>query len=459
MGEKNKQTTKEEKQKGKLGKVVIVGRPNVGKSTLFNKLIGKRKAVVEDKPGVTRDKLEDIAKWQNKVFKLVDTGGYMPNVDDFFLPKVREQVQKELPDADAILFVVDGKEGLTPLDEQIAQMLMPYKDKVYVVINKVDSKKAEDNIYDFYKLPFKGYYPVSAIHGTGLGDLLEDLTKEIPTSTVEPEEEEKQKEELKNIPKIALVGRPNVGKSSLFNKIVGDERTIVSPIAGTTVDAIDMLVERNGKKYLFIDTAGIRRPSNVDYGTEFFAVNRSLNAIDRADICVLVIDGKEGVTHQDQRLAGLIQRRGKGLVIDVNKVDLLPIPPEEATKQVKKRLFFVDYAPVVYTMAKTGEGLENLFKAIDKVWEDYNKQHKTSFVNNCIRKIIRDNPPPSYRGKPTKVYYAFQKKNRPPTIVVITNKKEAWKEHYKKFFIKKLRECLGIHHAPLVLEIEERNEE
>jgi len=447
----------EGKKRKKTGKVVIVGRPNVGKSTLFNKLIGKRKAVVEDKPGITRDRVVDFAKWQDKVFQLVDTGGLMPDAKDVFSPKIREQVEKELPDADAILFVVDGRDGVTPADEEIARMLMPYKDKVYVVINKTDSKKGEENIYDFYRWDFKGYYPISAVHGTGIAELLEDVTKEIETAPKELEE--KEREELKDVPKIALVGRPNVGKSSLFNKIVGEERTIVSPIAGTTVDAIDVLVERNGKKYLFIDTAGVRRPSNVDYGTEFFAVNRTLNAIDRADIAVLVIDGKEGVVHQDQRLAGLIARRGKGLVIDVNKADLLPVPPDEAERQVKKKLFFVDYAPVVFTVATTGEGIDNLFSAIDLVWEDYNKQHKTSYINNCIRKIIRENPPPHYRGKPTKVYYAFQKKTRPPTIVIITNRKEGWKEHYKKFFIRKLRECLNIHYAPLVLEIEERNEE
>jgi len=446
-------------EQGKIstGKVVIVGRPNVGKSTLFNKLVGKRKSVVDNKPGVTRDKIEDFAKWQDKIFRLVDTGGLMPGEEDFFNPKIREQVEKELPSADAILFVVDAREGLTALDEEIANMLLPYKDKVFVVINKADSKKAEENLYEFYKFPFKGYYPVSSIHGTGLAELLEDITKEIKTERREKEEE--LKEELKDIPKIALIGRPNVGKSSLFNRIVGEERTIVSPIAGTTVDAIDTLVERNGKKYLFIDTAGVRRPSNVDYGTEFFAVNRTLNAIDRSDIAVLVIDGKEGVTHQDQRLAGLVSRRGKGLVIDVNKADLLPVPPDEAERQVKRKLFFVDYAPVVFTVATKGEGIDNLFSAIDLVWKDYNKQHKTSYVNNCIRKIVRDNPPPHYRGKPTKIYYAFQKKTRPPTVVVITNRLKGWKEHYKKFFIRRLRECLNIHYAPLVLEIEERTEE
>jgi GTP-binding protein len=446
-------------QKEKLGKVIIVGRPNVGKSTLFNKLIGRRKAVIENKPGVTRDKLEDIAKWQDRVFKLVDTGGLMPKAEDIFMPKIRQQIERELPTADAILWVVDAREGLTAIDEEIAKMLLPYKDKVFVVINKVDSKKAKENIYDFYKYPFKGYYPVSSIHGTGLAELLEDLVKFIPTKKVEENDIEKQKEELKDIPKIAIIGRPNVGKSSLFNKIVGDERTIVSPIAGTTVDAVDMIVERKGKKYLFIDTAGVRKPSNVEYGTEFFAVNRTLEAIERCDIAVLVIDGMEGVTHQDQRLAGLVSRRGKGIVIDVNKADLLPIPREDAEKQVRKRLFFVDYAPIVFTVATTGKGLEELFKAIDLVWEDFNKQHKTSFVNNCIRKIIRTNPPPAYRGKPTKVYYAFQKRSRPPTIVVITNRAESWKEHYKKFFIRKLRECLGVKHAPLILEIEERGED
>ncbi|RTZ60208.1 MAG: ribosome biogenesis GTPase Der [Gammaproteobacteria bacterium] len=439
------------------GKVVIVGRPNVGKSTLFNKLVGKRKSVVEDKPGVTRDKVEDFAKWQNKIFRLVDTGGLMPHARDFFLPKVREQIEKELPSADAILFVVDAREGLTSLDEEIAQMLLPYRDKVFVVINKVDSKEAKRNVYDFYVFPFRGYYPVSSIHGHGLAELLDDLTEFIKTD--EKQKEEILKEELKDIPKIAIIGRPNVGKSSLFNQIVGEERTIVSPIAGTTVDAVDTLVERNGKKYLFIDTAGVRRPSNVEYGVEFFAVNRTLNAIERSDICILVIDGQEGVTHQDQRLAGLTFRRGKGLVIDINKADLMPVSPDEAERQVRRRLFFVDYAPVVFTIATEGDGIDNLFSAIDLVWEDYNRKHKTSYVNNCIRKIIRTNPPPSYRGKPTKIYYAFQKKTRPPTVVVITNRTESWKEHYKKFFIRRLRECLNIHYAPLVLEIAEREED
>ncbi len=441
----------------KAGKVVIVGRPNVGKSTLFNKLVGKRKSVVEDKPGVTRDKVEDFAKWQNKIFRLVDTGGLMPHAEDFFLPKVREQIEKELPSADAILFVVDAREGLTSLDEEIAQMLLPYKDKVFVVINKVDSKEAKQNVYDFYTFPFRGYYPVSSIHGHGLAELLDDLTKFIKTD--EKQKEELLKEELKDVPKIAIIGRPNAGKSSLFNQIVGEERTIVSPIAGTTVDAVDTLVERNGKKYLFIDTAGVRRPSNVEYGVEFFAVNRTLNAIERSDICILVIDGKEGVTHQDQRLAGLSFRRGKGLVIDINKADLMPVSPDEAERQVRRRLFFVDYAPVVFTIATEGKGIDNLFSAIDLVWEDYNRKHKTSYVNNCIRKIIKTNPPPSYRGKPTKIYYAFQKKTRPPTVVVITNHPESWKEHYKKFFIRRLRECLNIHYAPLVLEIAEREED
>jgi len=439
-----------------MGKVVIVGRPNVGKSTLFNKLVGKRKAVVENKPGITRDKIEDFARWQDRIFKLVDTGGLMPGEEDIFSPKIREQVERELPDADAILFVVDAREGLTPLDEEIAKMLLPYKEKVFVVANKYDSKRAEENLYEFYKFPFRGVYPVSSVHGTGLAELLEEVLKIVPTETLE--KKEKLEEELKDIPKVALVGRPNVGKSSLFNRIIGEERTIVSPVAGTTVDAVDTLVERKGKKYLFIDTAGVRRPSNVDYGTEFFAVNRTLKAIERSDIAVLVIDGKEGVTHQDQRLAGLISRRGKGLVIDVNKADLLPVSPDEAERQVRKRLFFVDYAPVVFTVATTGEGIDNLFSAVDLVWEDYNRKHKTSYVNNCIRKIIRENPPPSYRGKPTKVFYAFQKGVRPPTVVVITNRLESWKEHYKRFFIRKLRECLNIRFAPLVLEIEERKE-
>jgi len=430
-------------------RVVIIGRPNVGKSTLFNRIIGKRYAIVEDYPGVTRDKIEAKAEWAGKEFIIVDTGGLVPETKDELIREVKKVVEQEIPKADVILFVVDGKEGLNPLDQEIAKHLYPYADKVLLVVNKIDNPRQEKNVAEFYSLGFEKIFPISAQHGKGVGELLDEVVKYLKEDKVETVEE--------GI-KVAFIGRPNVGKSSLVNAILKDERVIVSPIAGTTRDAIEIPFKWKDKNFILIDTAGVRRPSNVEYGIEFYSVGRSLKAIDLADVCCLVIDASEGPTRQDKRLGGLIERRYKGCVIVANKMDISPWSEEELERIIRKELFFLDFAPIVFTVATKGKGVEELLNWIDVVYEDYTKQHKTSFVNRAVHKILSEKPPPRYRGKEVKVYYAFQESTKPPTIILITNYPDAWKENYKRFFIKKLREYLNIKYAPIKLVIKGRED-
>ncbi|NPA42185.1 MAG: ribosome biogenesis GTPase Der [Aquificae bacterium] len=428
-------------------RVVIIGRPNVGKSSLFNRIIKKRKAIVEDTPGVTRDTIEAVAQWGGKEFILVDTGGLIPDTHEEILERVKETVEREINRADAVLFVVSAREGVTPLDREIARLLYPYKDKVILVVNKVDTPEDEEKIMEFYELAYEKMFPVSATHGRGVGELLDEVIKRVKDEKVELSYEGIR---------IAFVGRPNVGKSSLVNALLKEERVIVSPVAGTTRDAIEVPFKWKGKSFVLIDTAGVRRPSKVEYGVEFFSVGRSLKAIDFSDIVCLIIDASEGVTRQDKRIGGLIERRFKGCVIVANKMDLSPLSEEEVERLIRKELFFLDFAPVAFTVATRGEGIEDLLEKVSLVYEDYTKQHKTSFVNRAVQQVLR-NRPLHYRGKEVKVFYAFQEGIKPPTVVVITNFPDAWKESYKRFFVKKLREALGIKHAPLKLVIKGRD--
>ncbi|WP_461832135.1 ribosome biogenesis GTPase Der [Aquifex sp.] len=430
-------------------RVVIIGRPNVGKSTLFNRFIGKRYAIVEDYPGITRDIIEGRASWGGKEFTVVDTGGLVPETKNEIIREVRKFVEKEIPKADVILFVVSGKEGINPLDEEIAKFLYPYKDKVILVVNKVDNRRVEKVVPEFYALGFEKVFPVSALHGKGVGELLDEVIKYLKDEKVETVEE--------GI-KVAFVGRPNVGKSSLINAILKDERVIVSPIAGTTRDAVEVPFRWKDKNFILIDTAGVRRPSKVEYGVEFYSVGRSIKAIELSDVSCLVIDASEGPTRQDKRLGGLIERRYKGCVIVANKMDLSPWSKEELESIIRKELFFLDFAPVVFTVATKGKGIEELLNWINVVYEDYTKQHKTSFINRAVHKILGEKPPPRYKGKEVKVYYAFQEGTKPPTIVLITNYPDAWKENYKRFFIKKLREYLNIRFSPIKLVIRGRED-
>jgi len=430
-------------------RVVIIGRPNVGKSTLFNRIIKKRYAIVEDFPGVTRDKIEFKADWGGKEFIVVDTGGLVPESGEELLREVKKLVEEEIPKADVIFFVVDGKEGLNPLDEEIAKLLYPHKDKVLLVVNKVDTKKDERILGEFFALGFEKVFPVSALHGKGVGELLDEAIKYLKEDKVEI---------IQEGIKVAFVGRPNVGKSSLVNAILKDDRVIVSPVAGTTRDAIEIPFRWGDTNFILIDTAGVRRPSNVEYGVEFFAVGRSIKAIELSDVVCLVIDASEGPTRQDKRLGGLIERRYRGCVIVANKMDLSPWTEEELERIIRKELFFLDFAPVVFTVATQGKGVEQLLEWVVKVYEDFTRQHKTSFINRAVHKILSEKPPPRYKGKETKVFYAFQEGTKPPTIILITNYPDAWKENYKRFFIKRLRELLNIRHAPIRLVVKGREE-
>ncbi len=427
-------------------RVVIIGRPNVGKSSLFNRIIGRRKAIVEDMPGVTRDIIEAKTDWAGKEFILVDTGGLVPQTHDEILQKVKETIEREVKRSDVVLFVVSVREGVTPLDEEIARLLYPYRDKVLLVVNKVDTERDEEAVGEFYQLGYELLFPVSSVHGRGVGELLDEVVRRL--------REERVELNYRGI-RITLAGRPNVGKSSLLNALLREERVIVSPVAGTTRDTVEVPFKWKGREFVLVDTAGVRRPSNVEYGVEFFSVGRSLKAIDSSDIVCLVIDASEGITRQDKRLGGLIHRRNKGCVIVANKMDLCSLSEEEVLKLIRKDLFFLDYAPVVFTVATEGRGVEDILEKAVLVYEDYTKQHKTSFVNRAVQDILRDKPI-HHRGKEVKVYYAFQEDTKPPTVVVITNYPEAWKESYRRFFIKRLREALGIRHSPLRLVVKGR---
>jgi len=431
-----------------MADVLIVGRPNVGKSTLFNRLIKRRKSIVHDLPGVTRDMVEGIAHWRGKSFSVADTGGVLERGDEI-TEAIKRQVQKVLEGAKAIIFVVDGREGLTAGDEYLARLIYPYKDKVFVAVNKIDSQKLEDRVYEFYSLGFERLFPISAQHGRGVDELLDKLVE------ILPEEEERPLEGIK----IAFLGRPNVGKSSLVNALLKEERVIVSPIPGTTRDAIEVPFSFEGKDFILVDTAGIRRRSKVEYGVEFFSVGRSIRAIELSDICCLVIDLSEGVTDQDKKIGGLIERRYKGCVIVGNKMDLIKANRKEVEAYLRKELSFLDYAPIVLTSAIKGQGVEDILRACELVWEDYNIQHKTSFINRAVEKVLREKHPPSQKGKEVKIYYAFQESTRTPTVVVFTNDPELWRKDYLRFFQRRLREHLKINYAPLRLILKGREEE
>ncbi len=429
-----------------MSRVVIIGRPNVGKSSLFNRIVGRRKAIVEDVPGVTRDVIEAKAEWKGKEFVLVDTGGLVPETRDEILEKVKETIRREVDRADVVLFVVSTKDGVTPLDREIARLLYPHKEKVIIVANKTDTDRDEELAIEFYELGYEKLFPVSAVHGRGVGELLDEVVNRL--------REDKAELSYEGV-KISFVGRPNVGKSSLLNALLREERVIVSPVAGTTRDIVEVPFTWKGEKFVLIDTAGVRRPSNVEYGVEFYSVGRTLTAIDTSDIVCLIIDASEGVTRQDKRLGGLVERRYRGCVIVANKMDLCPLSEEEVEELIRKDLFFLDYAPVVFTVATEGKGVEDILRASLLVYRDFSAQHKTSFVNRSVQEIVKGKPI-HYRGKEVKVYYAFQEDTKPPTVVVITNYPQAWKENYVRYFLRKLREKLGIKFSPLKLIIKGR---
>lgn len=435
--------------------VAIVGRPNVGKSTLFNKLCGKRLSIVDDTPGVTRDRIYGKCEWLNREFTLIDTGGIEPKTDDTILAQMREQAMLAIESADCIIFVTDMTTGVTANDADVAAMLMKSGKPVVLAVNKDDNIGAPPpEFYEFYNLGLGDPISVSAVHGHGTGDLLEAVFKNLP-----PEEPDDYDE---NAIKVAVIGKPNVGKSSLVNFIAGEERSIVSDIAGTTRDAIDSEVVRGDDRYIFIDTAGMRRKAKVIENIEHFSVLRALMAVDRADVCVVMIDATVGFTEQDSKVAGYAHDKGKACVIAVNKWDAVPDKTDKTMQEFMKKLendfSFMSYAPFVFISAKTGSRVEKLFDLIKVVHEQHNRRISTGVLNDMLNYATSRVQPPSDKGKRLKVYYMTQASSAPPTFVIFCNSKELFHYSYQRYLENQIRESFGLDMTPIKITIRERGE-
>lgn len=432
--------------------VAIVGRPNVGKSTLFNKLIGDRLSIVKNEPGVTRDRLYRETEWSGKEFLLVDTGGLEPRTNDFMMSKIKQQAQVAIDEADVIIFLVDGKAGITGLDEDVANVLRKQDKKVVVAVNKIDNyMKDQENILEFYALGFEEVIGISGEHKTNLGDLLD--------AVVEKFDDEKEVEEEDSL-KIAILGRPNAGKSSLVNKLLNEERSIVSDMAGTTRDAIDSSLKYDGDKFTLIDTAGIRRKSKVEDSIEYYSVLRAVKSIKRADVCVLMLDATELLTDQDKRVAGLIYEERKPIIIAVNKWDLIEKnnnSVKEFTELVKADLSFLDYAPIVTISALTGKRTINILEQARFINEEYHKKITTGLLNQILAEIIAQNPVPTRKGRAFKINYATQVSQAPPKFVFFSNNPDLIHFSYQRYIENKLREYFGFEGCPIDIVFNRKN--
>jgi GTP-binding protein len=423
--------------------VAIIGRPNVGKSTLFNRIIGWRKAIIEDIPGVTRDRNYEDAEWAGTEFSIVDTGGFEPSFsDDLYLPLVRSQIQVAINEADLILFLLDAKTGLMPQDIEISKLLRKVKKPIIYVANKIDNKKQETSIFEMHALGVGNIIPISSLHGIRINELLDMIVEELP------EAEHKVEKKDEEIIKVAVVGKPNVGKSTFVNRILGEERMLTNPTPGTTRDSIDTLVERNRKKYILIDTAGIRKKSKIALSIEKYSVLRAIKAIERADVVLLMLDAKEGPTHQDARLSELINESNKGCIILLNKWDLVPKEIAE-TKGIqdiiRSKLKAIDFAPVILISAHTGRKVIKVFDYINLVYKNYSSRIPTKSLNRLLDNIMRNNPPPIYKGNEIKFYYISQPLTKPPTLVIFTNSIKGIPGSYKKYLENRLRETFDLH--------------
>ena len=432
--------------------VAIVGRPNVGKSTLFNKLIGDRLSIVKNEPGVTRDRLYRETEWSGKEFLLVDTGGLEPRTNDFMMSKIKQQAQVAIDEADVIIFLVDGKAGITGLDEDVANVLRKQDKKVVVAVNKIDNyMRDQENILEFYALGFEEVIGISGEHKTNLGDLLD--------AVVEKFDDEKEVEEEDSL-KIAILGRPNAGKSSLVNKLLNEERSIVSDMAGTTRDAIDSSLKYDGDKFTLIDTAGIRRKSKVEDSIEYYSVLRAVKSIKRADVCVLMLDATELLTDQDKRVAGLIYEERKPIIIAVNKWDLIEKnnnSVKEFTDLVKADLPFLDYAPIVTISALTGKRTVNILEQARFINEEYHKKITTGLLNQILAEIIAQNPVPTRKGRAVKINYATQVSQAPPKFVFFSNNPDLIHFSYQRYIENKLREYFGFEGCPIDIVFNRKN--
>lgn len=431
--------------------VAVVGRPNVGKSTLFNALAGERVAIVKDTPGVTRDRLYRDVEWGGRTFLLADTGGIEPASKDVIFSQMREQARIAIETSDVIVFMVDLKSGLTDSDAGIADMLRKSGKPVVLAVNKVDDHvRQEAEVYEFYNLGLGDPYPISAENRTGIGDLLEVVVEKLPPETAEEDEA---------YTKIAIIGRPNAGKSSIINRLIGQERLIVSDIAGTTRDAVDTDVTYDGRRYTFIDTAGLRRKSKIKEDLEKYMIVRAVGAVERSDVCVLVIDAEEGVTEQDAHIAGIAHERGKGMIILVNKWDLIEKDNKtvkEYTDDIRKVLSFMPYAEIMFVSAKTGQRLSKLYAMIDKVNDACTLRVTTGVLNDVLSRALAVQQPPSDRGRPLKVFYMTQASVRPPSFVVFVNDKKLMHYSYTRYIENRLREAFGFQGTPLKFIIRER---
>ncbi len=434
--------------------VAVVGRPNVGKSTLFNVIAGKQISIVKDTPGVTRDRIYADCEWLNHPFTLVDTGGIEPDSRDVLLSQMRSQAELAIETADVILFVVDVRSGVTDADYAVAELLRKSHKPIVLCVNKVDSfQKLGNEIYEFYQLGLGDPFGVSSVNQLGLGDLLDELLKHFPKGLEEEAEDDRIR--------VALIGKPNVGKSSMINKLLGENRVIVSEIAGTTRDAIDTEIVHDGERYIFIDTAGLRRKGRVTDEIERYSVIRTVSAVDRADICVVLIDAIEGITEQDVHIAGIAHESGKGVIIAVNKWDAVEKDDRtmrDFTKKLREKLSYMDYAEYLFLSAKTGQRLTKLFPLIDMVHQNQMLRVKTGLLNEIMMKAAAMKQPPSDKGKRLRLFYITQVSVRPPSFVIFVNDRELMHFSYTRYLENRIREAFSFRGTPLRFIIRERGE-
>lgn len=431
--------------------VAIVGRPNVGKSTFVNRLVGARHSIVDDMPGVTRDRIYFDVEWQHKHFTVIDTGGIIPGDEDEIMLSIFDQAQIACDEADKIIFLVDGKDGVNPVDEDIANILRKSNKQIFLVVNKIDSMHAMPMLADFYSLAIGEPMAISALHGSGgVGDLLEIITEDF----------QKSEEEEESAIKIAIVGRPNAGKSSIVNSLLKEERVIVSDVSGTTRDSIDSKITYQKKDFVIIDTAGIRKKARVDWGVEKFAVDRAIRSIRECDVAVLVIDATEGISDQDKKISAIITEAGKGIIIAVNKWDLVEDKETNTMnkfeKQISKDIPFLEYAPKIYISAVTKQRLNQIFDKSMEVYEQCIKRVSTGLLNKIVNEAYSMNPPSTVKNKRLKILYSTQINTQPPTFVFFTNNGDLMKDHYKRYMEKKLREAFGFFGTPIRIALRER---
>lgn len=438
----------------RLPVVAIVGRPNVGKSTLFNRVAGERIAIVEDKPGVTRDRIYSRGDWSGYAFHLIDTGGLEFGQQDEVIQHIRHQVDLAIDEADVIVFAVDGREGITTTDEEVARLLHRARKPVVLAVNKLDHVKHYEEMYEFYRLGFEAVYPISSLHGTGTGDLLDQVVSHFPPVTDEEVDEDTIR--------VSIIGRPNVGKSSLVNRILGEERVIVSPVAGTTRDAIDTPLKRDGQDFVLIDTAGMRKRGKIYESTEKYSVIRALRAIERSDVAVVVLDGVEGVTEQDKRVAGIAHEAGRAVLFVVNKWDA--VEKDERTmnhfrRDVLDQFAFMDYAPVLFLSAKTGQRVHQLLPAVKEAAEQHAMRISTSVLNQVLQDATMSTPPPSVKGRRARLQYGTQVAVKPPAFALFVNDPELFHFSYIRYLENQLREAFGFQGTPIRILLRKKNKD